>query len=394
MANTVSKLLNIALAEEGYLEKASNSQLDSKTANAGRGNFTKYARDLDALKTFYNTPKQGVPWCDVFVDWCFVKAFGREEAQKLLNQPNRSAGAGCGFSANYFKSINQFYLTPQPGDQIFFTDGDGSVSHTGIVYKVDNIKVYTIEGNTSGGAGVIGNGGGVFKKSYNLNDSAIYGYGRAKFDAEEEIVPTQRVLKNYCEGEDVKEVQKRLIELGYSCGPDGADGRYGNDTEEAVKKFQHDRGLEEDGKVGPATRAELKKDNPVNNQPIRVGDIIKIKKGARYTNGALIPNWVINSTCYARQKEDAKGNIVFSIQRTGAITGIVSKNYLENQKSLSYQGIIIANSGLNVRQGPSTTNKVMRVIAKNSKVTIIEERNGWGKLSTGGWVSLNYVKKI
>jgi peptidoglycan hydrolase-like protein with peptidoglycan-binding domain len=45
------------------------------------------------------------------------------------------------------------------------------------------------------------------------------------------------VLKNYCEGEDVKEVQKRLIELGYSCGPDGADGRYGNDTEEAVKKF-------------------------------------------------------------------------------------------------------------------------------------------------------------
>jgi uncharacterized protein YgiM (DUF1202 family) len=61
---------------------------------------------------------------------------------------------------------------------------------------------------------------------------------------------------------------------------------------------------------------------------------------------------------------------------------------------LSYQGIIIANSGLNVRQGPSTTNKVMRVIAKNSKVTIIEERNGWGKLSTGGWVSLNYVKKI
>ena len=43
--------------ERGYLEKASAKDLDSKTANAGSNNFTKYARDLyPAL--------QGQPWCD------------------------------------------------------------------------------------------------------------------------------------------------------------------------------------------------------------------------------------------------------------------------------------------------------------------------------------------
>ena len=38
----VDKLLSIALAEEGYCEKKSNSNLDDKTANAGNGNYTKY----------------------------------------------------------------------------------------------------------------------------------------------------------------------------------------------------------------------------------------------------------------------------------------------------------------------------------------------------------------
>ena len=39
----------IALAEVGYLEKASNAQLDDKTANAGKKNFTKYARNMKAV---------------------------------------------------------------------------------------------------------------------------------------------------------------------------------------------------------------------------------------------------------------------------------------------------------------------------------------------------------
>ena len=39
----VSKVIKTALNEVGYAEKASNKDLDSKTANAGSGNYTKYA---------------------------------------------------------------------------------------------------------------------------------------------------------------------------------------------------------------------------------------------------------------------------------------------------------------------------------------------------------------
>ena len=75
---TIQDLLNLAQNEVGYLEKKTNSQLDDKTANAGYNNWTKYARDLDALGNFYNGKKNGYSWCDVFVDWCFVTTFGRD----------------------------------------------------------------------------------------------------------------------------------------------------------------------------------------------------------------------------------------------------------------------------------------------------------------------------
>ena len=46
MTYTASKLIKIAEAELGYHEKASNSNLDSKTANSGNNNYQKYGRDL------------------------------------------------------------------------------------------------------------------------------------------------------------------------------------------------------------------------------------------------------------------------------------------------------------------------------------------------------------
>ena len=154
--NEIEKVIGIARAEEGYLEKKSNSQLDDKTANAGANNYTKYARDLDNISGFYNGKKQGFPWCDVFVDWCFVQAFGVDRAKELLCQPSKSLGAGVGYSANYYKNKGQYHTSkPKAGDQIFFKN----FSHTGLVYKVDSTYVYTVEGNTSSTSGVVANGG-------------------------------------------------------------------------------------------------------------------------------------------------------------------------------------------------------------------------------------------
>lgn len=180
-----SKVIAVAMNEVGYLEKRTNAQLYDKTANAGTNNYTKYANDIDTkYPNFYNGKKNGYAWCDVFVDWCFIQAFGVDNAKRLLNQPNKSMGAGCDYSAKYYKQAGRFYSSPQVGDQIFFGSA-GNVQHTGLVYAVDRYKVYTIEGNTSTASGVIANGGGVCKKSYDINSNNICGYGRPNYDIEE-----------------------------------------------------------------------------------------------------------------------------------------------------------------------------------------------------------------
>lgn len=185
----VERLLQTARAEIGYIEKETSSQLDDSTANPGDGNWNKYARDLDALGVVYNGRKNGYAWCDIFTDWCFIHTFGLEVGMALLCQAEKGLGAGCTYSARYYKEKGQFHTDdPQPGDQIFFTnDGGATMYHTGIVEKVAGGRVYTIEGNTSSLPGVVENGGCVRDKSYPLGASYIGGYGRPDFS----IVPEE-----------------------------------------------------------------------------------------------------------------------------------------------------------------------------------------------------------
>ena len=177
MANTVDKVIDIALAEVGYLEKKSNSKLDDKTANAGSANYTKYGRDMHEI--YPSVMDFPAAWCDAFVDWCFCKAYGVTTAKSLLGGNFDDYTVA---SAQMYKNKKAWYTSnPKIGDQIFFKNSSG-ICHTGLVYKVDSSKVYTIEGNTSGASGVIANGGGVCKKSYSLTNSKIAGYGRPNYD--------------------------------------------------------------------------------------------------------------------------------------------------------------------------------------------------------------------
>lgn len=66
-----------------------------------------------------------------------------------------------------------------------------------------------------------------------------------------------RILKKGVSGEDVRPVQNALIAKGYSCGRTGADGKFGANTESAVKAFQKANGLSVDGKVGEKTTQAL-----------------------------------------------------------------------------------------------------------------------------------------
>ena len=217
----VSKVLAVAVAEIGYKEKASNSQLDDKTANAGSANYTKYARDFDKkYPNWYNGKKNGFAWCDMFVDWCFLTAYGYENALRLLCQPERSAGAGCTYSLRYYKNKGQFHTSgPRPGDQIFFGTSLSDSSHTGIVEKVTASKVYTIEGNTSNQ---------VARRNYALTNSRILGYGRPAYDTAQQVTPTP-VVTPTAPTEPVNDPEKIIWDtlmgfIGNACGVAGLMG--------------------------------------------------------------------------------------------------------------------------------------------------------------------------
>lgn len=191
MAYYAEDVLKIARGEINYLEKESNKNLDDKTANAGDENYTKYARDLTNMN-FYNGYKQGAEWCDIFVDWCFVKAFGKEAALALTFQPTnnkKNCGAGCKYSRDYYKKNGRLFDEPQAGDQIFFYGTKNGkvdktkIAHTGLVDRVDANYVYTIEGNTSSASGVVANGGCVRDKKYKRNYYRFAGFGRPNYDA-------------------------------------------------------------------------------------------------------------------------------------------------------------------------------------------------------------------
>ncbi len=70
----------------------------------------------------------------------------------------------------------------------------------------------------------------------------------------------RRVLKKkepLMTGGDVKNLQKALAARGYSCVKTGMDGKFGDNTEGAVKRFQEAKGLKVDGGVGEKTATAL-----------------------------------------------------------------------------------------------------------------------------------------
>lgn len=112
-----------------------------------------------------------VDWCACFVSWC-ANQCGYIEAGVI---PKFS---GCEWGVYWFKQHDQWAgrnITPSPGMIIFFDwedeEGgglDGGADHVGIVEKVENGRVYTIEGNTADSCR---------DRSYPLGYFEILGYG-------------------------------------------------------------------------------------------------------------------------------------------------------------------------------------------------------------------------
>lgn len=73
---------------------------------------------------------------------------------------------------------------------------------------------------------------------------------------------SEPTLRKGSRGSEVKELQEKLIALGYDCGPDGADGIFGNNTYSAVRSFQWDMGMTVTGEADEKTLNSLKQAKP------------------------------------------------------------------------------------------------------------------------------------
>lgn len=264
-----NKVLDIARSYLNYSEKDSANDLTGDSV--GHNNYTVFAKILDDLGDFYNGKKQGYAWCDVFVDCVVFLACNKDEEAALyvLCQPKYSAGAGCAYSAQYYKQAGRWSTTPQIGAQIFFSYRPGDVSHTGLVESFTSTTVTTIEGNSNDR---------VVRRTYNINNGNIYGYGLPRYGEVNSTTPAQPTtptpvtptvptasgcniklpeLQKGSIGASVVALQGILIANRISCGPDGADGEFGDNTANAVRIFQQRNGLGVDGIVGPVTWAKL-----------------------------------------------------------------------------------------------------------------------------------------
>ena len=159
--SAAGSFVGVAAAELGYLEKSKKNWdlygincLFEKTKFAGADNVTKYAYETG----HYN--KYGwAAWCQSFVNWCLMAAFGTEKANKLLcgkySSPStmdvKSAMVAAGRGVDLSKA--------QPGDIVFRSRTGGG--HVGIVKANNGGVLTTIEGNSSSKDLTSWNGGAV-----------------------------------------------------------------------------------------------------------------------------------------------------------------------------------------------------------------------------------------
>lgn len=108
-----------------------------------------------------------VEWCACFVSWCANES-GYIDAGIIPKFSNCQNEGIAWFKACGLWKDNKF--TPNSGDIIFFDwENDKKSDHVGIVEKVEDEKVYTIEGNSSGDM--------CKENSYDINSRVIMGYG-------------------------------------------------------------------------------------------------------------------------------------------------------------------------------------------------------------------------
>ena len=130
------------------------------------------------------------------------------------------------------------------------------------------------------------------------------------------------------------------------------------------------------------------------------GDLVALANDAVYYNGKTVPAWVKAKAWYVKANQVGDRVVIDkSEDGTNSINSPINASYLslKNPKKEPFSPYLVKVTAelLNYRSGPSTSYKVNGMIKKGEVYTVVDEKDGWGKLKSGaGWICLEYVKKI
>ena len=218
---TADEFVQTAFSQIGYLEKASNSQLDSKTANAGSNNYQKFQRDVGA--------GNGDQWCQYFVD-----AIALYTCMGNISDvdPDTPTDVSTENVASGQRWLNENY-------------GTIIKTYCGQLLEVDGIY-----GSRSRNAALA-----VWKDLMNRKFSSHLTPSNTNFgDSCKAFAPHATVAKGTT---GTFTFICQFILSAYKCYTGVMDGECGNGTVSAIKQFQKNKGLTVDGSCGAETWYKL-----------------------------------------------------------------------------------------------------------------------------------------
>lgn len=178
-----------------------------------------------------------------------------EEAKEFLTKVSDTLGGMIGASAEKRNSALSGGLDSN-WKKLITTINEAGIETSTFEDKIR--KIVNDDDKLDGLIEEYGTLGNVFKEgalSSDILTQALEGLGKSTADLS--IISGE--LKKGNVGEEVKQAQQALSDLGYNIGKAGADGAFGAATEEAVRAFQEANELEVTGVIDESTLAALEK---------------------------------------------------------------------------------------------------------------------------------------